>query len=112
MAFVCEHCGSVSHNTNDLRNRFCGRCKIFDMTAVVINGKTFVLWGNVDGHAISACAPAGISEREIEAATNAAVKPTGSAWWITDIARFRPGPHTPSPCKHDPSRQHWFLISR
>jgi hypothetical protein len=27
--FVCPHCGAASHNPNDVRERYCGRCHRF-----------------------------------------------------------------------------------
>lgn len=29
MAFTCPDCGAVSHNPNDERERYCGRCHAF-----------------------------------------------------------------------------------
>ena len=28
-AFVCPYCGAESHNPNDVRERYCGRCHVF-----------------------------------------------------------------------------------
>lgn len=30
MAFTCPFCGAVSHNPNDARERYCGRCLFVD----------------------------------------------------------------------------------
>jgi hypothetical protein len=27
--FTCPFCGTVSHNPNDVRERYCGRCHVF-----------------------------------------------------------------------------------
>ena len=29
MSFTCPRCGAVSHNPNDARERYCGRCHVF-----------------------------------------------------------------------------------
>jgi len=29
MAFTCPICDAVSHNSNDEKNRYCGRCHLF-----------------------------------------------------------------------------------
>ena len=29
MSYTCPRCGAVSHNQNDERERYCGRCKTF-----------------------------------------------------------------------------------
>jgi Zn-finger nucleic acid-binding protein len=28
-SFVCPHCGAESFNSNDIRERYCGRCHVF-----------------------------------------------------------------------------------
>ncbi len=28
-SFTCPRCGAVSHNPNDIRERYCGRCHVF-----------------------------------------------------------------------------------
>ena len=31
MSYTCPRCGAVSHNPNDERERYCGRCKTFEV---------------------------------------------------------------------------------
>jgi ribosomal protein S27AE len=29
MSYTCPHCGATSHNPNDERERYCGRCHLY-----------------------------------------------------------------------------------
>ena len=35
-AYCCPLCGAVSHNPNDLRERYCGRCHRFGVRTVMV----------------------------------------------------------------------------
>jgi hypothetical protein len=75
-AFACPFCGAVSHNPNDLRERYCGRCHVFtDQVLAHCRDRT----GKIDhlGGCLVCSADAGVACRH--PASAAIARATGDA---------------------------------
>lgn len=65
----------------------------------------------------SVCAPNDLTADDVAADVNlagkdiTAMKPANGVWRVEDVAKFRDGPSSPSPCNIYSHRQHWFLVS-
>jgi hypothetical protein len=44
--FTCPFCGAVSHNPNDLDQRYCGRCHVFVDDAITLRDETGACCGH------------------------------------------------------------------